>query len=268
MANLKEMKQAHKILTEFEYVPAKVEKGYSNQTLHIDLSNNRITTKDVTQQMKDLFIGGKGFGLWLLWNEVNENTKWDSPENEICIASGPLGGTSAFPGSGKSLVVSISPTTGSVIDSNVGGHFGPLLKFAGWDALEVQGIAQKDVLIVIDSKNERITIEEAPLESIDAHLVCEELTEMYAESEEDKQNISVVSAGKGSDHVLIGCLNFSWWDWRRQGIRIKQAGRGGIGSVFRHKKIKAIVVKTPNIRPKWKIQERLAEPVAGVNNDR
>ncbi len=266
MANVLEMRKAHKVLTELDYIPAPVEKGYSGKTLHVDISQNKISMREVTQQMKDLFIGGKGFGLWLLWNAVNENTKWDSPENEICIASGPLGGTSAFPGSGKSLVVSISPTTGSIIDSNVGGHFGPLLKFSGFDALEVQGIAEKDVIIVIDSKKQKISIEEAPKEAVDAHLVCEQLTEMYADNETEKQNISVVSAGKGSDHVLIGCLNFSWWDWRRQGVRIKQAGRGGIGSVFRRKKIKAIVVKTPNMRPKWKIQERQPEPLKGVRS--
>jgi aldehyde:ferredoxin oxidoreductase len=264
MTNVLEMKKAHKVLARMDYVPSPAKKGYTNNTLYVNLSDNSIKSKPVTQQMKDLFIGGKGFGLWLLWNGVNENTKWDSPENEIVISSGPLGGTSSFPGAGKSLVVSISPTTGSIIDSNVGGHFGPLLKFAGWDAIELQGKADKDIIVFIDAINKRVTIEEAPLEAVDAHVVSEQFTEMYADSEEEKQNISVVSAGVGSDHVLIGCLNFSWWDWRRQGTRIKQAGRGGIGSVFRNKKIKALIVKTSNMRPKWTIQQRQPEPVKGV----
>lgn len=263
MSSVKEMQKAHKVLARMEYDPAQIEKGYTGKTLYVNVSANSIADKPVTKAMKELFVGGKGFGLWLLWNGIKDDTKWDSPENEICISSGPLGGTSAFPGSGKSLVTSISPTTGSVIDSNVGGHFGPLLKFAGWDAIEIQGKATQDVIIYIDGINHVITIEEAPLEAIDSHLAAEEFTEMYADKEEDKQNISVVSAGSGSDHTRIGCLNFSWWDWRRQNTRIKQAGRGGIGSVFRNKKIKAIIVKTANLRPKWTIQQRQPEPVKG-----
>ena len=48
------------------------------------------------------------------------------------------------------------------MDSNVGGYFGPLLKFSGWDAIEIQGKAQKDVIVFIDGNQGRITIEEAP----------------------------------------------------------------------------------------------------------
>ena len=84
-------------------------KGYSNQTLYINLDDNTIQAKPVTEQMKDIFIGGRGFGLWHLWNAVTPQTKWDSPENEIVISSGPLGGTTNFPGSGKSLCVTLSP---------------------------------------------------------------------------------------------------------------------------------------------------------------
>ncbi len=93
--------------------------------------------------MKETFVGGKGFDLWLLWNAVNGNTRWDSPENALCIACGPLGGTPIYPGSGKSIVTAISPTTGSVMDSNVGGFFGPYLKFSGFDALEIQGKTER-----------------------------------------------------------------------------------------------------------------------------
>ena len=210
--------------------------------------------------MKGIFIGGKGFDLWLLWNAVNKDTKWDSPENEICISGGPLCGTSSFPGAGKSIACSISPLTGIPVDSNVGGHFGPLLKFAGFDAIEIQGKASEDIIIVINGITRNITIETAPFEPVDTHLVAEILTEMYAEGLSEKQNVSVVSAGSAAEHSLMGCLNFSFWDWRRQAARIKQAGRGGIGTVFRNKKIKALVVKTENLRPKWKIEERISTP--------
>jgi aldehyde:ferredoxin oxidoreductase len=240
---IKKMQQAHKVLAEFDYELSEVEKGYTNRTLYVNLSDNTIASKPVSQQMKDVFTGGKGFGLWLLWNGVTGDTKWNDPQNEIVISSGPIGGTTQYPGSGKSLVVSISPTTHSVMDSNVGGHFGPLLKFAGWDALEIQGKAEKDVIVFIDGNEGKVTIEESPEEAVDTHLIGEQMVEMFAENEREKRDISTVSAGSGAEHALIGCLNFSWYDVRRKGVRFKQAGRGGIGTVLRDKRIKALVVK-------------------------
>jgi len=237
------MRQAHEVPAEFDYELGEVEKGYTNRTLYVNLSDNTIASKPVTQQMKNIFTGGKGFGLWLLWNGVTGDTKWNDPENEIVISSGPIGGTTQYPGSGKSLVVSLSPTTHSVIDSNVGGHFGPLLKFAGWDALEIQGKAERDVIVFIDGNAGRVTIEEAPEEAVDTHLIGEQMMEMFAKTDREKRDISTVSAGSGADHTLIGCLNFSWYDVRRKSVRFKQAGRGGIGTVLRDKKIKALVVK-------------------------
>jgi len=241
--DIQKMKQAHKVLAEFDYELGEVEKGYTNRTLYVNLSDNIIASKPVTQQMKDIFIGGRGFGLWLLWKAVTGETKWNDPENEIVISSGPMGGTTQYPGSGKSLVVTLSPTTHSVVDSNVGGHFGPLLKFAGWDALEIQGKAEKDVIVLIDGNKGRVTIEEAPEEAVDTHLIGEQMVEMFAENEKEKRDLSSVSAGSGAEHTLIGCLNFSWYDVRRKSMRFKQAGRGGIGTVLRDKKIKALVVK-------------------------
>ena len=93
---------------------------------------------------------------------MSSESKWNDPENEIIISTGPIGGTTQYPGCGQSLVVSLSPLTGSVMDSNVGGYFGPLLKFAGWDAIEIQGKAQNDVIVYIDENNGYETIEEAP----------------------------------------------------------------------------------------------------------
>jgi aldehyde:ferredoxin oxidoreductase len=244
---MKAMRAAHRVLAEYRYQPAEVLKGYSGQTLYINLSENTISARPVTDQMKEIFIGGRGFGLWRLWNGVTGDTKWDDPENEIVISSGPLGGTTNFPGSGKSLCVSISPTTGSVVDSNVGGYFGPLLKFAGWDAIEVQGKADKDVIVFIDGDEGRITIEEAPGASTDSYPVGEEVLVMFAGNEAERRDISSVSAGTGADHALFGCLNFSWYDVRRQRIRLKQAGRGGIGTVFRDKGLKALVVKKAGV---------------------
>ena len=237
-----------KPLASFSYEPQPVQRGYAGRTLYVNVSDNTIQSKPVTQQMKDIFIGGRGFGLYLLWHSVRDNTRWNDPENELVIASGPLGGTTSFPGSGKSLVVGISPLTDSVMDSNVGGYFGPLLKFAGWDALEVQGKAEKDVIVYIDGDKGQATIYEAPEGVSDSYPVGEQMLALFTPSEEEKRDISVVSAGRGAEHALMGCLNFSWYDSRRQRARLKQAGRGGMGTLLRDKKVKAIVVKRAGVR--------------------
>ncbi len=246
--SLEEKKAAHRLLAEYRYELRPVQGGYANRTLYINLSDRTILEKPVTQEMKDIFTGGRGFALWLLWNAVDGDTRWDDPKNELVIANGPISGITAYPGSGKSTVVTISPLTGSVMDSNGGGYFGPYLKFAGWDALEIQGKAERDVIIVIDGDEGRVTIEEAPLEDVDTHLLVRELTRMYAKNERDQISISVVSAGQGADHVLYAGLNLSWYDVRRKEVRVKQAARGGSGRVFRDKKLKAIVVRYSGLR--------------------
>jgi aldehyde:ferredoxin oxidoreductase len=252
-AEVSAMQAKHKVVNSIEYEPGKIDKGYTMKYLRVDIGTGDIAIRDITQEMIDIFIGGKGFDLRLMWDEVTPQTKWDDPTNAICISSGPLGGTTSFSGAGKSLVTSISPTTGAPIDSNVGGHFGPFLKFCGFDALVVVGKSDEERILVLDGANKKISIESAPEEAVDAHVVAEQLTEMYSSSPNDRDNVSVVSAGRGAEHALIGCLNFSWFDWRRGGTRLKQAGRGGIGSVFRSKKIKALVAHPAPWRPKWKV---------------
>ena len=245
--NVQKIKAAHKQLKEFNYNVTKINKGYTDKILYINLSENEIKTKDVSPLMKEKFTGGKGYGLKLLWDATKPNTKWNDSENEIIINTGPICGITQYSGTGKSLVVSISPQTDIVIDSNVGGYFGPFLKFSGFDSLEIQGKAKNDVIIFIDGVNGKIEIFEAPLEAVDSHILAEQLHEMFANDEKDMKNVSVVSAGSAAEHSLIGMLNFTFYDIKRKKVRLKQAGRGGIGTVLRDKKIKAIVCKVSGV---------------------
>ena len=228
-------------IKQIDYPISPIERGYNNKTLYIDISDNKIVSKPVTDEMKRIFTGGRGFGLWLLWNAITEKTKWNDPDNEICIACGPLGGTTLYPGSGKSIVITISPLTQSVMDSNVGGYFGPYLKFAGWDAMEIQGKADNDIIIMIDGDRGIVRIVDAEGFPKDSHLLGASLADRYSEG--NLRAISTVSAGSGAEHTLMGCLNFSWYDNIRKTYRYKQAGRGGTGTVFRDKNIRAIVTK-------------------------
>lgn len=226
-------------INSLSYMRPPVQRGYANQTLSVNLSDSTITIKPIDEKIKEIFVGGKGFDLWLLWSAVRGTTRWNDPENAICIASGPLGGTPIYPGSGKSIVAAISPTTGSVIDSNVGGYFGPYLKFSGFDALEIQGKSSVAVVILVDGINERVQILEITGLPEDAHGISTVLTSYFGKTK--PRNVSVVSTGPGARHSLIGCLNFSWYDPARSRARLKQAGRGGIGTVFADKGLKAIV---------------------------
>ncbi len=236
-------------MKEYSYKPGEIYRGYNNRTLYVNIGNGEFKERPVSEEMKEKFIGGKGFGLRLLWDGTKPDTKWDDPENEIIISPGPIAGVTQYSGTGKSLVVSISPTTDLVIDSNVGGYFGPYLKFAGFDALEIQGKSENDIIVFIDGTENKVKIQQAPEEPKDSHQLIEALTEMYADDEKDKKNVSVVSSGQAAEHTLIGMLNFSWYDVRRKVCRVKQAGRGGIGTVFRNKKIKALVVKIDKVSP-------------------
>lgn len=230
-------------LKEYIYDLREIEKGYNSRTLYINLTDLNIREKKISNEMKEKLIGGRGFGLWYLWNSVNPETKWNDPENEIIISTGPVGGITQYPGAGKSTVVTLSPLTGIPIDSNVGGYFGPYLKFSGFDALEIHGKAEENVVIFIDGNNGKVQISKSNMEEKDSHILAEKLTEIYAIDEEDKKNISVVSTGSAAEHSLMCMLNFSFYDVRRESTRLKQAGRGGTGTVFRNKNIQAIVVR-------------------------
>lgn len=246
--NIEEIRKSLKLVKEYKYTLAPIDKGYNNRTLYVNVSDNSVIEKPVSAQMKEKFIGGKGFGLRLLWDATTPKTRWNDPENEIVIGMGPICGITQYSGTGKSLVVTISPQTDIVIDSNVGGYFGPFLKFCGFDALELQGKTNKELVVVFDETREVVEIYETIDLPEDSHLLAEKLTEIFADEEGGRKNVSVVSAGSAADHSLIGMLNFSFFDSKRKVVRLKQAGRGGIGTVFRDKGIRALVGKSKGVK--------------------
>ncbi|MEJ2166005.1 MAG: aldehyde ferredoxin oxidoreductase C-terminal domain-containing protein [Desulfobacterales bacterium] len=230
----------NKIAT-YHYEHPEIERGYTNQTLNVDVGGPEISVQPVDDRMKHVFIGGRGFDLWLLWQSVNGQTRWNNAENAICISSGPMGGTPIYPGSGKSIVCAISPLTGSVVDSNVGGYFGPYLKFSGFDALRLVGKRAAEVVVLIDGIENTVALYETAGLPEDGYALSSALTAHF--SSENPRQISIVSSGPGAKHTRMGCLNFSWYDAQRKRVRYKQAGRGGLGSVFADKGIKAIVAR-------------------------
>ncbi|MFC1580304.1 aldehyde ferredoxin oxidoreductase C-terminal domain-containing protein [Thermodesulfobacteriota bacterium] len=236
-----------KILTSIQYKPYLVQGGYSGRILDIDLSKPDISVMEVPSEYKEKYIGGRGYALKLIWDRVQSETRYDSPENVLVMASGPLCGDARFPGSGKFIIGTISPLTHTFIDSNIGGHFAPLLKQCGFDALAVTGISKEEVILLVDGDEGTISIAKAPVfgEAIDSGGLSygERLLSEF-NGGEFKENTAAVTAGSGACNARFGIVNSLYYDRQRKRVRSKQAGRGGTGTVMRFKGLKSVLARS------------------------
>lgn len=231
----------------FDYKPQSVNGGYTDRILNINLDTNEINILELPPDYKHKYIGGRGYALKIIWDNTSSETKYDSNENILVMAGGPLCGDPRFPGSGKFIVGSISPLTGTFIDSNIGGHFAPLLKMCGFDAIAVSGIAKDDVVVIVDGDVGSISIKKAPLYDAEADsgaLTFGENLLKELNGGEYNENIAAVTNGIGAKNTRYGIINSLYYDKRRNRIRSKQAGRGGTGTVMRYKGLRALVVKS------------------------
>lgn len=249
MKTVEEMRREHKILATYTFVPGRVHAGYTDRRLYINLSTNLIEERIIEPMVKEKFTGGRGYGMYYLWQAVKPTTRWDDPENELIFTAGPLTGLTQYPGTGKTHSVTLSPETGIPVDNNGGGYFAPFMKFSGFDCVEIQGKAVQDVIVVIDGNKGVVTIETASDEPANSYELPEVLHAMYADNDDDRKNISVATSGEGAEHSLIGLINLSYWDAKRKHTRIKQLARGGPGTVFRDKGLKAVVIHFSKTTP-------------------
>ncbi len=225
-----------------DYEKKSIERGYTDRLLRIDLTRQAITVETIPAATKEMFVGGRGYCLQLVYDGTSAATRYDSPENVLALAGGPFCGESGFAGTGKFIIGSISPLTGTFCDSNVGGWFFPLVKNAGFDAIAVTGKSLKDVIIFIDDERQTISLEKAP--ATDSSLLgAEELVENWRGSAKPS-SIAFINAGIGAKNTFFGCINSVYYDKRRNRCRAKQAGRGGLGTVMRAKGLWGIVVKS------------------------
>jgi aldehyde:ferredoxin oxidoreductase len=230
-----------------KYTNAKLEHGYANKILNIDLDTATITAPELAPEVKEYFIGGRCLGLYLLHQAITAQTRAGDPENPLILANGPLGGIPQFPGAAKAMAISLSPLTGIPGVSNFGGYFGAYLKYAGFDALKVTGKAARETIIVIDGFTQQVTMEVAP-DFAEVFDLEKALAERFTAAGYDKRHIAFMSTGTGAAHTTFGCINSHYYDVTKptpggRGIfRTKQAGRTGIGTVMHDKNIRAIVV--------------------------
>jgi aldehyde:ferredoxin oxidoreductase len=233
------------------YTRGEIRRGYTNRILSVDLTTGAITTPELEPQVRDYFLGGRSLGLYLLHKGITSRTLPDDPDNPLIIANGPLGGIPQFPGTAKAMAVSLSPLTHIPGVSNFGGHFGAYLKYAGFDALQITGLADRDVNIFINGYKGEVTIESAPSDE-EAFDLERDIAERLTTAGYDKRHIAFLSTGIGAANTTYGCINSHYYDvtkpvdGHRGLFRVKQAGRTGIGTVMSTKRIRSVIVVTDN----------------------
>lgn len=122
--------------------------GYAGRILRVDLSGMSAVAEPLDAAFAREYIGGRGFNMRRLFDEIPKGTGPLSEENRLIFGVGPMNGTAA-PGS-RFNVSAKSPQTGILGDSNSGGHIAADLKFAGYDQVIIQGRAERPVYIFID----------------------------------------------------------------------------------------------------------------------
>lgn len=126
--------------------------GYVGTLLKIDLTSQAVEKIPTDSYDLDKWVGGRGLGSMIHWQEVGPETGAFDPENVITFLTGPVTGTMLD--GGRTFVQTISPAgypdTGSFCRSSFGGAFAPELKFAGYDGVIIKGKAEKPVYLYIN----------------------------------------------------------------------------------------------------------------------
>ena len=195
--------------------------------LEIDLSRGSIEREATDQKTTELYLGGLGTNAKLLWDRVPPEVQPFDPENLLIFGTGLLTGTPA-PGANRTIISTISPQTGLMAYSMMGGFFAPELKYAGYDKIIFRGKSPSLVYIWIN--NDKVEIRDAnhlrgkgAIET--AELIKKELKE---------PNAQVAAIGlAGENKVFTASIE--------QGR--SSSSRLGVGAVMGDKGIKAVVVR-------------------------
>ena len=201
--------------------------AYYEKIARVNLTTGEIKVEALDLDLAHKFIGGRGLGTKILYDEGVATVDPLSPENKLVYITGPLTGAAA-PSTGRYMVVTKSPLTGMIASSNSGGIWGQKLKYAGWDAIIVEGAADSwKYLNIVDDKIELLDAEEY------VGVMSEEIDEkLKAKHGEEASVLNIGPAGEKK--VLLAAI---------MNDKDRAAGRSGVGAVMGSKKLKAIVVK-------------------------
>ena len=200
--------------------------GWTGTTLRVDLTKGTVTREATDIGLAHTYLGARGMGGKIILDEVAPETDALSPANKIVFSPGPLTGTFA-PSAGRFEVVTKAPLNNVIAASNSGGAFGPELKYAGYDAVIIEGKAAKPVYLWI--KNDEVEIRDAG--AIWGHTTPDTTDLVRAETDEDAK---VACIGPGGEHLspIATVMNEMH----------RAAGRSGVGAVMGSKNLKAIAV--------------------------
>jgi aldehyde:ferredoxin oxidoreductase len=224
-----------------------VKSGYFKKHLYVDLTNGHTERRDLSDTFIEKYIGGRGFGAKLVWDNLKRHNFKMEPlgeENLISIAAGPLTGV-YLPSSGKNSFVAISPATGLYGDSSIGGSFGVELRQTGTDVVSIVGRAPELSVLFLDNSEAMII----PMPELKGKSCLE--AEGIIRERLDTHTAHVATIGPaGENMVRFACVNADWG---------RNAGRTGFGAIMGSKNLKAIVVRGHEDLPVYDINGLMAE---------
>lgn len=202
--------------------------GYAGRLLRVDLSSKRFRFEPLDEENARRWIGGRGFNVSRLFDEVPFDVDPLSPENSLFIGVGPLNGTS-FPGASRINFTARSPHTGILGDSNAGTSFSAEVKYAGYDQIILEGACERWTFLVITE--EGVRFEEADdLVGLDTLQ-----TQQVVRSKLHDPRVRVAAIGPASENGVTFSGIFL--------TGVRAAARTGMGLVLASKKVKAIAVR-------------------------
>ena len=218
--------------------------GYQGKILEVDLTNRKISEREVKEEDVRKYFLGSGLAAKILFEESDLSLDPFDPKNPLIFMAGLLTGT-MVPTACKLSVCSKSPLTGIWNEATVGGHWPAQFKFTGYDGIIIKGKSDKPVYLWID---------DAKCEMRDAECVWGkdtfETNEILKRETDDKALVAAIGQA-GENLSRIAGIVFD-------GINARNAARGGPGAVMGSKNLKAIVVRGKQ-RPEVKDQEGLRE---------
>jgi aldehyde:ferredoxin oxidoreductase len=201
--------------------------GWRGKILRVNLTKGTSRTEALDSKLARAYVGGRGLGTKILYDEIDPTVDSLSPRNPLILATGPLTGTNA-PTGGRYMVITKSPLTGAIACSNSGGYFGAEMKFCGYDFVILEGRAKAPVYLWLNNG----TVEIRSAEKVWGKSTHETEDRLRAETHPEAKICSIGPAGE--KQALTACVIND---------KHRAAGRSGVGAVMGAKNVKAVAAK-------------------------
>jgi aldehyde:ferredoxin oxidoreductase len=202
--------------------------GLPGKILQIDLTDEKWKLRDCSEDIAQDYLGGRGLNVKRLYDCIVPGTDPCGPPNILTFSCGLLTGTAA-PASSRLHVNALSPLTGILGSSNIGGGAGTSLRACGIQQLVICGRASRPVYLWIDGDSIEIRNAKS-LWGKDTWKTKDEL-----KSRLNGARLKILTIGPAAENgCAFGCIISD---------RDHAAGRTGLGTVMGSKNLKAIVIK-------------------------